>query len=114
VSALRITLRRGGGFAGPAATRTVTLDASRLSAADRTSLDRAMTAAHVDSLPARVASPRAMPDRRQYELTITTVSGTRTTLVDEPAAPQPLLDLFDLIERLAASSANDAAADSRG
>jgi hypothetical protein len=114
VSALEITLRRGGGVAGPAATRTVTLDSSRLSAADRTSLDRAMTAAHVDSLPARLASPRAMPDRRQYELTIETAAGTRTILVDEPAAEEPLLDLFELIERLAAGSANDAAADPGG
>jgi hypothetical protein len=100
MSVRRIELRRSGGFAGAAAARTTTVDASALSASDRHALDQAVSAAKIESLPERSTTSRPMPDAMSYRLTIESDAGTRTITVDEQAASDEVAALIETVQRL--------------
>lgn len=90
---MRISLERSGGFIGIPMTTTV--DTDTLPMAEVAQLRQWVDAAHLDRLPAQIASPNNQPDRFQYQLTVEDKGQRHTVAFGESAMPRELQPLVN-------------------
>ncbi len=101
---MRLTLTRAGGFGGFA--QTFAVDGDRLTARERSELERLVAAAGVWSAPAELVARTPAPDRFRYRLSIEDGEAAdaggvrrRELRADEEAMPEPLRALVRWVER---------------
>jgi hypothetical protein len=96
---VRVELERSGGFAG--VTLRASLDTAELPAAEADAVRRLVDRADLDALARRPPAPTRMPDRFQYDLTVTRDDRRQHLSVGEAAVTPELRPLLDHLMRRA-------------
>ncbi len=96
---MRIDFTRTGGFAGIQLTNNV--DTAELPPDQAAALEKLIGEAGFFSLPERLMPDRPVPDRFEYEVTVTSGEQTHTVVVNDAAAPASLKPLLNYLTTLA-------------
>ena len=93
-----IRFERSGGFAGMR--KAVTLDTESLPLEEAGKLHELVNTADFFNLPAKFPPPKRGADYFQYRLTVEIEGKKHTVEVSEPAVPEMLRPLFQLIQSM--------------
>ncbi len=96
---MHIQFARSGGFAGILLTANV--DSQGLSQGESALLEREIMDASFFDLPAQIKSASPMPDRFEYQITISSSQRTHTVTVSESLVTDTLRPLVDHLTDLA-------------
>ncbi len=98
---MRIEFVRSGGFAG--ILLTANIDSQTLPQDEAALLERMIEAANFFDLPEQIKPTPPMPDRFEYEITISISQRTHTVAVGESVVTDQLRPLLDRLTELARS-----------
>ncbi|HEX8918925.1 MAG TPA: protealysin inhibitor emfourin [Chloroflexota bacterium] len=96
---MRIQFTRTGGFAGIQLTNSV--DTAQLPPDQAAALEKLIGDAGFFDLPERLAPAKPVPDRFEYEVTVTSGEQSHTLVVNDAAAPASLKPLLNYLTTLA-------------
>ncbi len=96
---MQIDFVRSGGFAGIQLSTSV--DTTQLPSDQAEILNKLLYESGFFQLPARIMPDKPMPDRFQYELTVTSADQTHTVIANDPAVPAALRPLLNYLTTLA-------------
>ena len=97
---MKVSIVRGGGFAGLVTTTTV--DSASLASHEAAELRSRVERAGLSGVPERSGAPEGQPDRFDYELTVEDGGRVRTVRAREGDLPGPLRALISYVTSLPA------------
>jgi hypothetical protein len=96
---MRIDFVRSGGFAG--ILLSARIDLEKLSPDESATLERLINEANFFDLPEQIKPASPMPDRFEYQVTVSSSQRTHTVTVSESLVTEPLRPLLENLTELA-------------